>query len=240
MRTAAGTLLLAPLIGAGSVSCSDGPGSLTVLAAASLSQVLPQIESMVESEHGLDVEIGYAASSTIVQQVNEGAPADLIVLAGEQPLERLRTRSDPVVVATNTLTIAVPRGNPAGVAGVGDLDREGLTLVVCAEPVPCGAAAAEVFEQAGLTPRVASYEPDARATLAKVISGEADAGLVYVTDVIGADGAAEGVALPAWIDVVNRYPAVRLTDAPGAEDFLAELTSDRGRAVLADAGFGTP
>lgn len=216
--------------------------TLTVLAAASLTDVLGRIATDVETDHpGARVELSFAASSTIVQQVNEGAPADVIALAGEEPLASLEPSGhEPVVFTTNTLQIAVPGADPARINGVEDLAADGIRLVVCAEAVPCGAAAATLLDRAGIDPAIASYEHDARATLTKVALGEADAGIVYRTDVQAAGEAVRGVEISPALNVVSRYPVLALSDSDLAQAFVAEVLSARGQRHLAEAGFVAP
>ncbi|GAA4869138.1 molybdate ABC transporter substrate-binding protein [Serinicoccus chungangensis] len=216
--------------------------TLTVLAASSLTDVLEPVVDSFEVDHpGLTVRTSFSASSTVVQQVNEGAPADVVALAGEASLEPLEEerRAGPVsLFATNQLEIAVPPDNPGGVEDLDDLATDGLTLVVCAEQVPCGQATARLLAQEGLQPQVASYESDVRATLTKVELGEADAGLVYRTDVTAAGDRVAGVEIPEDRNVVNRYPAVAVSDRELAQAFVDHLLSDRVQARLVDAGFG--
>lgn len=228
--------------------CGGGPAdrgtTVTVLAAASLTEVMEQIAADVEADHpGVSVETSFAASSTIVQQVNEGAPADVVVLAGEQslaPLDQQHRVGTPQILTTNTLELAVPPDDPAGIDGLADLTGEGLRLVVCAPEVPCGSAAATLLGRLADPPEVVSYEPDVRAVLSKVALGEADVGIVYRTDVAGADGTVRGVAVPAADNVVNRYPILAVSDAPLAQAFVDEAMSPRGQQHLADAGFVAP
>lgn len=230
--------------GADDPTGAAAPQTLTVLAAASLTDVLEPIATDVEADHpGLDIQLSFAASSTLVQQVNEGAPADVLALAGERPLDALEddlAAGEPTIFATNALTIAVPPDNPAGVQTLADLEDPGLTLVVCAEQVPCGTAAQALFEEQGLDPQIASFEQDVRATLTKVELGEADAGLVYATDVAAAGDRVLGVDIPAEQTVTTRYPALAVSDHELAQVFVDELSSERGRAHLSEAGFGIP
>ncbi|WP_153011671.1 molybdate ABC transporter substrate-binding protein [Serinicoccus chungangensis] len=216
--------------------------TLTVLAASSLTDVLEPVVDGFEVDHpGLTVRASFAASSTVVQQVNEGAPADVVALAGEsslEPLEEGRRRGPVSLFATNQLEIAVPTDNPAGVASLDDLTDDGLTLVVCAEQVPCGQATARLLAQEGLEPQIASYESDVRATLTKVELGEADAGLVYRTDVAAAGDRVAGVEIPEDRNVVNRYPAVAVSDRELAQAFVDHLLSDGVQSRLVEAGFG--
>lgn len=218
--------------------------TLTVLAAASLTDVFELIAADLEADHpGLTVEQSFAASSTVVQQVNEGAPADVVALAGQEalaPLEDDLRVTDPVVFTTNTLQIAVPPDNPAGIEGLEDLDADGIRLVVCAPEVPCGTATVTLFEQLGIDPPVVSYEQDVRAALAKVELGEADAGIVYRTDVAAAGDRVRGVRIPAEDNVVTAYPVLAVSDSPLAEVYMDKLLSERGQQRLADAGFVAP
>ncbi len=225
----------------------DGGGeaqTVTVLAAASLTDVFEQIAADFEADHpGVQVERSFSASSTIVQQVNEGAPADVVALAGQKSLEPLgddRRTTDPVVFTTNTLELAVPSDNPAGVGGTADLEADGIRLVVCQPEVPCGTATTALFDQLGISPEVASYEPDVRATLSKVELGEADVGIVYRTDVAAAGDGVTGVEIPPEDNVVNAYPILAVSDAPLAQAFIDEVMSERGQQHLADAGFVAP
>ncbi|WP_151526515.1 molybdate ABC transporter substrate-binding protein [Serinicoccus kebangsaanensis] len=216
--------------------------TLTVVAAASLTDVFEPIADGFEGDHpGVTVEMSFAASSTVVQQVNQGAGADVLALAGEGSLEPLadeHRHGEVTLFATNQLEIAVPVDNPGGVSGLDDLSDPGLTVVACAEQVPCGSAAAELFAQEGLTPQIASYEPDVRATLTKVELGEVDAGLVYRTDVAAAPDRVAGVPIPAERNVVNRYPALAVSDQELAQDFVDHLVSEAAQTILTDAGFG--
>ncbi len=216
--------------------------TLTVLAASSLTDVLEPVVDTFEVDHpGLTVRASFAASSTIVQQVNEGAPADVVALAGEASLEPLEEdrRDGPVsLFATNQLEIAVPVDNPGGVADLDDLAAGELTLVVCAEQVPCGQATARLLAQEGLEPPIASYESDVRATLTKVELGEADAGLVYRSDVAAAGDRVAGVEIPEDRNVVNRYPALAVSDRELAQAFVDHLLAERVQARLREAGFG--
>ena len=172
-----------------------------------------------------------------------------MVLAGPGPLAALDTDlevNEQTTVATNTLTIALAPGNPGGIPTLEDLAGDDVTLVVCAEQVPCGEAAAQMFDKASITPRIASFEPDVRATLAKVTSGEADAGVVYVTDVTGSTGSTGGnlnvqtVEVPESAQVETSYPALIIDGSENGRALIDFMTSPYGQTVLGDAGFGTP
>lgn len=217
---------------------------MTIVAAASLTDVMSQVESQLERDDpGLDLQTSFAGSSQIVQQVNEGVDADVLLLAGETALNGLDAEAqvaEPVFFATNTLTIAVAPGNPAGVTGVADLAGDDVLVVLCAEQVPCGAAAATMFARAGVAPGVDSYEPDVRAVLSKIASGEADAGVVYVTDVSAASAPVESIDIPDDVNVVNRYPALVVGDSEAGAAVVADLQTPQVQALLAQAGFGVP
>ncbi|MBW8172508.1 molybdate ABC transporter substrate-binding protein [Ornithinimicrobium sp. Arc0846-15] len=228
---------------------AQGDEPIAVLAAASLTTVLPDIEKAWGAEGtGYDLVISFAGSSTIVQQINEGAPADVILLAGEESLAGLvdgPTVGDPTIFTTNSLALAVPASNPAGITSIDDLNPadsagEGPTLVVCAEQVPCGSASAQMFEQAGFAPEIASFEPDVRSALAKTISGEADAAIVYRTDVTAASDDVRAIDLPDEVNVTNRYPALSVSDSETAMRFIDDLQGETAQNVLTDAGFGAP
>lgn len=238
--------MVAALVAAG---CAPGSAdeTLTVYAAASLTETFTTLERQFEADHpGVDVQVHFGGSSRLAQQIAEGAPADVFASADESAMDIAaragRLAGEPTTFATNRLTIAVEPGNPMGITGIPDLAREGRTVVMCAEQVPCGRAARHLFRDAGVTVRPASEEPDVKSVLGKVRAGEADAGLVYVTDVRAARGAVDAVAVPESAAVANRYPIAVLADAAEpslARDFEKLVLGDRGLRVLEAAGFGT-
>ncbi len=216
-----------------------------MLAAASLTDVLTTVAREVErAEPGVTVALSFGASSTLVRQVAEGAPADILVTADEVSMARAvdaGTVRAPIRIASNVLEIAVPKGNPARVRSVADLARHGVSVAVCQAQVPCGSAATRLFARAEVTVRAVTQEADVRGVLTKVRLGEVDAGVVYATDVRAAAGAVEGVPVPEALRVVVRTSAAILTrpeDRALAEDFLARLTSAPGRVAFDAAGFG--
>jgi molybdate transport system substrate-binding protein len=229
---------------------SDGDalsGTLTVFAAASLTDVFPDLgDELTAQNPDLDVRFNFAGSSALATQIVQGAPADVFASADEPQMQVVTDEGlalDPVVFTSNVLQIAVPAGNPAGVSGLEDFTRGDLALALCAPEVPCGSAAADVFEAAGITPEPDTYEEDVRAALTKVELGEVDAALVYASDVVSAGDEVEGIEFPRAEDAANRYPVCVLTDAPNpaaAEAFVAVVRSEEGQQALADAGFRTP
>ncbi|MFJ4223836.1 molybdate ABC transporter substrate-binding protein [Microbacterium sp. NPDC089695] len=217
-------------------------GDLTVYAAASLQGAFDEIGAAFTEENP-DVRFSgvYDGSSTLVTQLQEGAPGDVFASADEKNMDKLADLAiDPTLFASNTLVIAVPAGNPGGVETLADLAD--VTTVLCAPEVPCGAASATLLSHAGLTVEAASLEQNVTAVLTKVAAGEADAGLVYATDVIGRDDV-EVIVPDGADDVVNHYPIAALDGAPNsdaAEAFVAFVLSDAGQKILADYGFGAP
>jgi molybdate transport system substrate-binding protein len=221
-------------------------GTVTVFAAASLTDAFADVAAAFEDEHpGVTVELSFAGSPSLREQVLEGAPADVVATADEEVMADLVDEGavgEPVLFATSRLQLAVPAGNPAGVTGLDDLARDELLVGLCAEGVPCGELARRVLAAAGITPAPDTEEPDVRALLAKIEAGELDAGLVYTTDVRAASGAVEGIDVPAG-EATTRYPIATVADAPhpdAAAAFVAFVTSPAGRDVLADHGFGPP
>jgi molybdate transport system substrate-binding protein len=221
--------------------------TLTVFAAASLTRAFEEIGDDFESGHdGVEVEFNFAGSSDLVSQIQGGAPADVFASADEANMEKLAVEDlvgAPETFATNVLEIAVPPGNPAGVSSLQDLEKPGINLVVCAPEVPCGAATQRVAENAGVTLKPVSEEQSVTDVLNKVVSAEADAGLVYVTDVKAAGDDVEGVTFPESADVVNVYPVATVSDSENADlaqEFMDLVLGQDGRAVLAELGFGQP
>ena len=257
-RALFGTALVLVLAGCGgaaddaatapSPSATELGGTLTVFAAASLTDVFTDLGERFEAgNRGLDVQFTFAGSSALATQVTQGAPADVFASADESQMAVVSDAGladgEPQVVAANVLQIAVPAGNPAGVTGLADFAREDVTLAVCAPQVPCGAAAEDVFAAAGVTAVPDTLEEDVRAALTKVELGEVDAALVYTTDVTAAGDAVEGIDVPEAGQAVNEYPIAVLADAPNpaaAAAFVELVRSEEGQRALADAGFRVP
>jgi molybdate transport system substrate-binding protein len=224
----------------------DG-GTLTVYAAASLTDVFERLGGQFREEHPeIDLSIGYGSSSGSARAIVEGAPIDVFASADEIQMQVVTDAGlapDPVVFTSNVLTIAVPVGNPAGVTGLADFARGDLELAVCAPEVPCGAAAERLFEIAGITAAPDTYEEDVRSALNKVELGEVDAALVYATDVRSLPRSVEGIDVSEAEQVVNRYLIAVLTGArnpEAAQAFVDLVLSEEGRRALADFGFRAP
>jgi molybdate transport system substrate-binding protein len=261
-RTAVGAVRWAGLVAAATMLAACGseeapatggrdgdaePVTLTVFAAASLTAAFEDLGEEFEADHeGVTVELSFAGSSDLVAQIQQGAPADVFASADQANMDKLTAEdlqgTDPVDFATNTLEIAVPPDNPAGVESFDDLAGD-LNLVVCAPEVPCGAATEQVAAEAGVSLAPVSEEQSVTDVLNKVSSGEADAGLVYVTDVAAAGDAVEGITVPEADSVVNTYPIATVRDSDQADlarDFVDLVTGDEGRRVLDRYGFGAP
>ncbi|MFV2196622.1 molybdate ABC transporter substrate-binding protein [Nocardiopsis sp. LOL_012] len=255
-RTALLTAALLALTACSAGQDARAEGTLTVLAAASLTDVFTALAEEFETRNpGAEVELAFAGSSALAAQINSGAPADVFASAdtGTMALVVDGAGLDPAwaadhgaagaVFATNTLRIAVPPGNPAGVADLASLADESVATALCAPEVPCGAATTAATGAAGVGITPVTLEEDVRAVLTKVELGEVDAGLVYATDVAAAGGAVEGIDFPESAAAVNDYPVAVLagTDTPDlAADWVDLVLSEDGSGVLADAGFGTP
>lgn len=243
-RTLFGPVLVIAAIVGLSVSmtaCSSDDGqSIRVMAAASLVDVMEPLSDAYGEQHdGASVEVDAAASSALVQRLKSGAKADVLITADTTTMDQAVAdglAADPVVVATNKLVIVVPKGNPAGVTGLDFFTTAGNRSVICASEVPCGRAAEKAIDATGGTPQPISRAVDVRAALGSVTSGEADAALVYQTDAASAGDQVDIIEIPNA--PVNEYPAAALTD--DGKDFVNLLTSQEGKQILQDAGFGTP
>ncbi|TDD30739.1 molybdate ABC transporter substrate-binding protein [Kribbella turkmenica] len=219
-------------------------GTVNVFAAASLTGSFTQLGKDFEKAHpGVKVTLNFAGSSALAQQINQGAPADVFASAAPKNMDQVTGINPPATFVRNTLEIAVPKGNPAGITGLKDFADKGKKIALCAVQVPCGAAAGQVFEASGITPEPDSLEQDVKAALTKVGLGEVDAALVYKTDVLSAKDEVEGIEFPEAAKAVNEYPIATLADAPnpdGAKAFVDYVLSVQGKAVLTAAGFEAP
>ncbi|WP_425463484.1 molybdate ABC transporter substrate-binding protein [Micromonospora palomenae] len=233
---------------AGDGDTSGVTGTVTVFAAASLTESFTTLGRQFEDAHpGVRVTFNFAGSSALATQITQGAPADVFASAAPRNMATVTDAGaavgSPTVFARNQLVIAVPKGNPAGVGGLTDLSRPGVKVALCAEQVPCGAAATRVLGAAGVQLTPVTLEQDVKGALSKVTLGEVDAALVYRTDVRSAAAKVDGVEFPESAHAVNDYPVVVLKDAPNptaARAFVDHVRSDQGRAVLTDAGFQPP
>lgn len=230
-----------------SASQSGLSGTITVFAASSLNAALTSIGADFEKRHpGTMVKFSFAGSSSLAAQIQQGALGDVFASADQPNMQKViqagLTSESPIVFARNDLEIVVGKGNPKHVTTLADLARSGLVVVLCAPAVPCGYYAAQALQKAGGSVKPASQEADVKAVLGKVALGEADAGIVYVTDVKAAGNAVEGVAIPPALNVVAEYPIVILKDSQNralARAFVSYVLTD-GRQTLARYGFTNP
>ena len=232
----------------GSAGCSTNSTTsttITVGAASSLTDVFAQIgDDFTRANPHITVRFTFAGSSSLAEQIVQGAPIDVFASAGTssmQPLIDSQAVTDARAFASNSLQIAVPPGNPAGVTGLADLP--GVTLLVCQEQVPCGGAARRLFEKNSLSVSPASLEPDVRSVLTKIEADEADAGIVYVTDVRAAGDSVMGISIPDDQNVATLLQAAVVTDSAhrdAALAFVSFLNSPDAQARLAAAGFAAP
>lgn len=223
-------------------------GSITVFAAASLTAAFNDAgDAFMKANPGVKVTFSFDASSTLVGQITQGAPADVFASADTSNMDKLTTAglnaSVPVNFATNLLSIIVAQGNPKKIKTQADLAIPRLKVVVCDPAVPCGKYAQQSLDTAKVILIPASLEQNVKGVVTKVTAGEADAGIVYVTDVKAAGDKAAGVEIPAHANVKATYPIASIkasthTDINTA--FLAFLTGADGQAILAKYGFGKP
>jgi molybdate transport system substrate-binding protein len=229
-------------------SASSGPsGGITVLAAASLKESFTAIGTAFEAANpGTKVTVSFGASSALAQQIIQGAPADVFASAAPKNMQQVidaKAADAPSDFARNVLEIAVPPANPGKVAALADLSGPNVKVALCQPQVPCGALAQKVLANAGVTVKPVTLEQDVKSTLTKVQLGEADAALVYVTDVTSAGDAVKGIRIPADVDAATTYPIAALTASKNpalAKAFVAFVLSSRGRAELAKVGFQAP
>ena len=222
-------------------------GELTIFAAASLTASFTELAQEFAADHpGVTVRpISFDGSSTLATQLREGAPVDVFASADEATMATVTDLTDgtPEVFATNVLQITVGPGNPLGIRALADLARPGVQVVLCAPAVPCGTASHDLLDLEGVTLTPVSEEQNVTAVLTKVRTGEADAGLVYLTDVAAAAGAVDGVGIAGAEHAANRYPIAAMNGSRHpdvAQAFVNFVLSARGQTVLATYGFGTP
>jgi len=253
--TVSGLLLLT---GCGSDSDGDTPaggaasggssGAVTVFAAASLTESFTTIGKDFETANpGTKVTFNFAGSAALATQINQGAPADVFAAASPKTLATVTDAGNGDGTATtfvkNQLVIAVAKGNPKGIKALADLTKPGLKVALCAEQVPCGAAATKALATAKVKLTPVTLEQDVKGALSKVKLGEVDAALVYRTDAKAAATDVDGIEFPESASAINDYPIIVLKNAPnktGAQAFIAYVQSEQGKAVLTAAGFQAP
>jgi molybdate transport system substrate-binding protein len=223
-------------------------GTVTVFAAASLTESFTELGTRFEAAHpGVRVVFNFGPSSGLARQIDGGAPADVFASASERDMDRIVAAGEaaaaPAAFAGNTMQIAVPASNPGGLTGLDDLARPDVKVAVCQQAVPCGAVAAEVFSNAGLRVSPVSLEADVKSVLTKVRLGEVDAGLVYVTDVLSAGNDVRGIEIDPRVNASTSYPITPLAKAPNSATAMAftdYVLSAEGAALMTAAGFARP
>ncbi|MQY37036.1 Molybdate-binding protein ModA [Streptomyces sp. RB17] len=223
-------------------------GDITVFAAASLKESFTTLGKQFEKQHpGTKVSFNFGGSDTLAASITGGAPADVFAAASPKTMAIVTDKKDaagiPATFVRNQLEIATLPGNPDKLASLKDLTKSGLKVVLCDKTVPCGAAAQKALDAAKLKLTPVSYEQDVKAALNKVELKEADAAVVYKTDVKSAGGKVEGVEFPESAKAINDYPIVLLKNAPNAQTakaFIALVQSAEGQKVLSEAGFLKP
>jgi len=253
MNRALATVTVAILLVIAAGCKQDDPGdarsaTVSVFAAASLTESFTKIGKDFEAANpGVKVTFNFAGSSALATQINQGAPADVFASAAPATMATVTEAGNadgtPATFVKNQLVIAVPKGNPQGVMGLADLTKPGVKVALCAEQVPCGAAAKKALAAGNVTITPVTQEQDVKAALSKLTLGEVDAALVYRTDAKAASGKVDGLEFPESAGAINEYPIVVLKNAPNkaaANAFVAYVRSEKGTAVLTEAGFQTP
>jgi molybdate transport system substrate-binding protein len=231
-----------------SASASGGvSGTVTVFAAASLTESFTTLGKQFEAAHpGTTVKFNFGASSSLAENINQGAPADVFASASPTNMQQVVDAGgagDAKTFANNVMQIAVPPDNPASVTQVTDLANSSVKVALCQPQVPCGKVAQQVFQKADITVKPVTQGADVKAVLTTVQLGEVDAGMVYKTDVQAAGTKVKGIEIPADQNASTSYPIASLTKAPnsaGAAAFVNHVLSPDGETVLEQAGFAAP
>jgi molybdate transport system substrate-binding protein len=246
-------LLLAACSGSSSTTGSPAaaPTDLTVFAASSLTKAFTQIgQDLHTANPEVTVTFDFGSSTDLAAQIQSEGTADVFASASGTAMDTLQ--SDPGVsertdFATNQLVIITPPDDPAGIASLNDLTKTGVKLVLAAEGVPIGDYAREALDNAGIlrsaTANVVSNEDDDAGVVAKVTSGEADAAIVYTSDVAAVGDQVRSVTIPADVNVVATYPIAVVSGSASpdqAKAFLDYVVGSQGQATLATYGFGPP
>jgi molybdate transport system substrate-binding protein len=231
----------------GSTTSTAITGTVNVFAAASLQESFTTLKKQFEAAHpGVTITPNFGASSALATGITQGQPADVFASASQTNMDavvKAGAAASSTPFAKNVGAIAVPAANPAGIASVNDLAKQGVKVAVCQAQVPCGGIATKVFANAKITVTPVSQEADVKAVLTKVSLGEVDAGIVYVTDVKSAGDKVKGIEIPADVNASTTYPIAALTKATNptaAQAFVDYVLSPDGMAVLKAGGFASP
>jgi molybdate transport system substrate-binding protein len=230
-----------------SASSSSSTGTITVFAAASLMETFTQLGKQFEAAHkGDTVKFSFGPSSGLSTQITSGAPADVFASAATANMETVVQAGDasnPQNFAKNTMEVAVPPNNPAKVTSVNDLAKKSVKVAVCQPQVPCGVVAAQVFKNAGITVKPVTQATDVDSVVTEVETGNVDAGMVYVTNVLSSGNKLKGITIPANEIASTLYPIATITSSKHesiAKEFVDYVLSPAGQKVLTAAGFEKP
>ena len=238
-------MLTTPVLVAGCGS-DGGSRSITVAAASSLTGAFTEAKAQFEASHpGTSITLSFAGSSSLAQQILDGAPIDVFASADNETMAKVADEiaGHPATFTTNTLEIMVAKGNPLAITSLADLSRPDLLYVTCPPEVPVGRYAEQVLATAGVTVTPSSLEPDVKGIVTKITTGEADAGIVYATDVTAAGDRAAGVTIPMKQNVMASYPIARMTRArhnTTAAAWIDFIKGAEGQAILTTFGFVAP
>ena len=229
---------------------SDTKTNIDLYAAASLSTAMTSMAVAFENEEpNIRIVLNFAGSATLVEQIKQGAPADVVVFADDKQMvdlvENGNVAKDSVTtIATNTLTLIVEKGNPLNITGLGDLASPQIRTVLCDVTQPCGKYSTQILDRANIVVKPRSRETSVSGVTQKVASGEADAGIVYVTDALANASKLDALPIDKDINVSNNYPIATLTELSIAELRAAQTFIDfvlgDGQKILNDYGFISP
>ena len=231
----------------GTTPVSGATGTITVLAAASLTEAFNTlIAQFQQTNPGVTVKVSYGASSALATQINGGAPVDVFASASTKNMQQVIDKGGATAgtnFVSNVMEIAVPPSNPANITAVADLAKSGVKVALCQSQVPCGSTALKVFSNAKITVKPVTEEEDVKSTLTKVETNAVDAGVVYVTDVRAAGSKVKGIEIPDAVNASTEYPIAALTKAPNpaaAKAFVDYILSAAGQTVFTADGFAKP
>jgi molybdate transport system substrate-binding protein len=231
----------------GTSSSKATTGTITVFAAASLMETFTKIGTQFEAAHkGDTVKFSFGPSDGLATQITSGAPADVFASASPTTMDtvvKAGDASNPQNFAKNTMEVAVPPNNPAKVSSVNDLAKKSVKVALCQPQVPCGVVAAQVFKNAGITVKPVTLEADVDSVVTQVETGNVDAGMVYVTNVLSAGTKLKGITIPANVNASTLYPIATIKSSKHesiAKEFVDYVLSPAGQQVLTAAGFQKP
>ena len=230
------------LLSACGSAAANAATTLNVYAASSLTESFNAVGAAFHGAHpDIAVRFNFAGSPTLVTQIENGAQADVFASADTTNMDKVRTdgftATTPAVFAHNELELVVAAGNPKHIASLTDLARPGVVYIAAGPAVPAGKYAAQILTKAGVKVTPKSLETDVKSVVSKIELGEADAGIVYVTDVKAAGDKVAGVAIPDGDNVIATYPIVAVRSSAAADAFVRFVTSPDGQAILQRYGF---